>query len=99
MKVLHVLPSLDQMYGGPLRAVIDLSVHSQEFGLESEILGIGPIRMPDCKLPPEAIHSLPLGTPRRYRFSRQLRPWLDENLPRYDGAIIHGLWLYINWAT
>jgi glycosyltransferase involved in cell wall biosynthesis len=99
MKVLHVLPSLDQMYGGPLRAVIDLSVHSQEFGLESEILGVGPVQISDCRLRREAIHSLPLSAPRMYRFSRELKPWLDKNLERYDGAIIHGLWLYINWAT
>jgi glycosyltransferase involved in cell wall biosynthesis len=99
MKILHVLPSLDQMYGGPLRAVVDLSVHSQEFGLESEIVGVGPFRMGDCKLRREAIHSLPLSAPRMYRFSRELKPWLDKNLERYDGAIIHGLWLYINWAT
>lgn len=99
MRVLHVLPSLDQMSGGPLRAVVDLSVHSQEFGLESEIVGVGPFRMPDCRLRREAVHSLPLSAPRMYRFSRELKPWLDKNLERYDGAVIHGLWLYSNWAT
>jgi glycosyltransferase involved in cell wall biosynthesis len=55
--------------------------------------------MPDCGLRREAIHSLPLSAPRTYRFSRELKPWLDKNLERYDGAVIHGLWLYSNWAT
>ena len=38
-----VLRQLSQKYGGPLRAVLDLSAHATELGLESEILGFGEI--------------------------------------------------------
>jgi glycosyltransferase involved in cell wall biosynthesis len=99
MRVLHVLPSLDQMSGGPLRAVLQLSLESQEFGLQSEILGLGGVDIPDCGLSRAAMHSVPTDTPKCYGYSRSLRPWLAKNLNRFDGVIMHGLWVYPNWAT
>jgi len=99
MKILHVVPSLDQMDGGVIRAALELAVYGQEFGIRSEILGIGPLNIPDCKLPCEAIHSLPLDQPRSYRFSKHLKPWLRERVSGFDGVVLHGLWLYPNWAT
>ncbi|MEQ1885596.1 MAG: glycosyltransferase [Bryobacteraceae bacterium] len=99
MRVLHVLPSLAQSYGGPIRAVLDLSSRAQQFGLESEVLGCGPVSMPDNPLGSELLHSVPLGSPASYCYSPQLRPWLRANLQRFDGVVIHGMWLYPGWAT
>jgi glycosyltransferase involved in cell wall biosynthesis len=87
------------MYGGPLRAVIDLSFESRPFGLESEIVGFGNFNIPDCPLPREAFHCLPLHRPAAYRYSRSFKPWLTQNLRRFDGVVIHGLWQYPNWAA
>ena len=99
MRVLHVLPSLDQMYGGPLRAAIDLSSHSRCFGLESEIVGLGALNIGDNELPLTDFHKVPLSFPLSYRYSRALRPWLAKNLCRFNGVIIHGLWQYPSWAA
>jgi glycosyltransferase involved in cell wall biosynthesis len=99
MNILHVVPSLDQMDGGVIRAALELAVYGQEFGIRSEILGIGPLNIPGCKLSCEAIHSLPLDHPRSYRFSKHLKPWLRERVSGFEGIILHGLWLYPNWAT
>ena len=98
MRVLHVLHSLDQCYGGPLRAVLDLSAGSIPLGLGAEVLGFGPLSIPDNPLPPELIHELPIGFPRRYVYCAGLRKWTDANLARFDGVILHGMWLYPNWA-
>jgi glycosyltransferase involved in cell wall biosynthesis len=37
------------------------------------------------------IHALGPGKG-SYRFSPRLQPWLKENLERFDGLVIHGLW-------
>jgi glycosyltransferase involved in cell wall biosynthesis len=87
------------MYGGPLRVAIDLSSHSRCFGLESEIVGLGSLNVSDNDLSPANFHNLPLGFPSVYRYSRGLRPWLAKNLHRFNGVIMHGLWLYPSWAA
>lgn len=87
------------MDGGMIRAAIDLSVYGDKFGVRSEILGLGVPNLPDCHLPSSAIHSLPLSHPFEYRYSTQLKPWLDKRISHYDGIVLHGLWLYPNWAT
>ena len=96
-RVLHILASLDQRYGGPLRAVLDLCAAGENLGVRSEILGLGDLNVPDNPFPSERIHSLAASG--SYRYSGQLRPWLRENLGRFDGAVLHGLWLYPNWAA
>jgi glycosyltransferase involved in cell wall biosynthesis len=58
---------------------------------------MGELNVPDNPFPPARIHSLPgHGS---YRYSRELRPWLRTNLTRFDGVVLHGLWLYPGWAA
>ncbi|MEQ1934044.1 MAG: glycosyltransferase [Fimbriimonadaceae bacterium] len=99
MRILHVLPSLKQSYGGPIRAVLDLSSRAEAYGLQSEVLGCGAVSMPDNPLGSDLLHSVPLGFPSGYCYSPQLRPWLRANLHRFNGVVIHGMWLYPGWAT
>jgi glycosyltransferase involved in cell wall biosynthesis len=98
MRILHVVHSLDQRYGGPLRAVLDLSARSIDLNLDSEVLGFGPLSIPDNPFPREKIHELPIGFPHTYSFSPGLKKWTSQNLARFDGVILHGMWLYPNWA-
>jgi len=99
VRILHVLHSLDQQYGGPIRAVLDLSARSVALGMESEVVGFGPVSIPDNPFPCERIHGLPVSFPRPYRYSRAFPRWLEDNLGRFDGVILHGMWLYPNWAA
>jgi glycosyltransferase involved in cell wall biosynthesis len=99
MRVLNVVGSLDQRSGGPLRAVLDLSAMSTPLGLYSEILGFGPISIPDNPLASELVQSLPLSSPISYGYAPALRQWCKNNLRRFDVAILHGLWMYPNWAV
>ncbi|MEO8660333.1 MAG: glycosyltransferase [Bryobacteraceae bacterium] len=98
-RVLHVIPSLDERTGGPLRAVLDLSFLGQTYGLHSEIVGPGPIRMKDNPLDSALIHETATPTLQSYAYSRDLRSWLEANVNRFDGVVSHGMWLYPNWIT
>jgi glycosyltransferase involved in cell wall biosynthesis len=41
-----------------------------------------------------------LGPPQGgYRYTPRLRPWLSENLQRFDGVAIHGLWQYHSYGS
>jgi glycosyltransferase involved in cell wall biosynthesis len=73
-----------------------LSARARAFGLESEILGVGELRVPDNPFPSELVHSVPLGWPSAYRYSPGMAPWLDRNLGRFDGVVVHGMWLHPN---
>jgi glycosyltransferase involved in cell wall biosynthesis len=34
-----------------------------------------------------------------YRWTPRLQPWIAENLSRFDGVVIHGLWQYHGYGT
>ena len=34
-----------------------------------------------------------------YRYTPRLRPWLGQNLDRFDGAVIHGLWQWHSYGS
>lgn len=99
MKILHVLGSLQQSSGGPLRGTLDLSARGFEFNLHSEIVGVGPLNVSDNPFPEAFIHSLPSGCLRSYGYCSLLRPWLRQHLRDFDGVVIHGMWQYHTWAA
>ena len=99
MRILHILPSADQRYGGPIRAVVDLSAHAANFGLRSDILAFGNLDLPDNPLNDGAIHVLPTTFPHNYCYCSSFDQWSRENLKRFDGVVLHGMWLYPNWAA
>jgi hypothetical protein len=76
VRVLHILPSLDQRSGGPLRAVLDLSFLGQSYGLESEVVGVGELNVQDNLLQESLIHSCGGEWPQSYSYSSRLRSWL-----------------------
>ncbi len=98
-KVLHVLSSLDETYGGPLRLVLDLSARAEGPQLSSQIVGIGDFLVSDYSFDKSRIHSLRSASKNAYAYSSELRPWLQRNLPEFHGVMIHGAWTYPTWAT
>ena len=41
-----------------------------------------------------------LGPPQgSYRYTPRLQPWLRENLGRFDGVVIHGLWQWHSYGS
>ncbi len=96
MRLLHVLHSLRDSAGGPLRATVQMVGRS---ALRADILGVGPIRIAGNPLAPERIHALVPGRPRAYGYSPDLRAWLRSHLEDYDGVVLYGMWLYPGWAA
>jgi glycosyltransferase involved in cell wall biosynthesis len=99
MKILHVVGSLDQRSGGPLRAVLDLSAMTRSLGLYSEIIGLAPLLATDNPFPVGLIHAFPTKGPASYGYSPDMSRWCRENVSRFDGVMLHGLWSYANWAV
>ncbi len=98
-RILHIVPSLDQAHGGPLRLVLDLSAKALPLGLESEVAGPGPHHAAAKPRPPRRIHAWPGDRSPPGGPCSQLAPWLRANLPRFQGVVIHGAWLFPGWAA
>ena len=98
-RILHIVPSLDQAHGGPLRLVLDLSAHAHTLGLESEVAGPAPLRADDNPLPPSLIHAFPVDGSAVWAHCSQLTTWLRANLSRFQGVVIHGAWLFPGWTA
>jgi len=97
-RILHVVPSLDQRHGGPLRLVLDLSARAEGRGLTSEVAGPGPLMVADNPMADGRIHAFPARSG-AWAYCPALRAWLRENVGRFDGVVVHGAWLYPGWAA
>ena len=82
---------LDQRDGGPVRAIVDLSAASEEYGVESHL--------PDNPLPAGRIHITPPAVFHAFRYAPGLRRWLRRHVSQFDGVVIHGMWLYPGLAA
>ena len=92
--VLHVLCSIDERDGGPVRAVFDLSAEALPLGYSADILGFGSDVRVQSKFPLSRVHVLPGGRYPSLRDALALRKWLRANLHKYRGLILHGMWLW-----
>lgn len=99
MRLLHILPSLNEAYGGPLRLVLDLSSRADAHGIQSEVAGVNRLRVHANPMPESAIHPFPGGNEAGYAQSPALHSWLDTHIGQYDGAAIHGAWHHPGWAA
>ena len=98
VKLLHIIGSMDPNTGGTYQAVQTSVIEMDKQGVRSEVA---------CLDDPESlflnqdcfpIHALgPSKGP--WCYSPKLAQWLGENLPRFDVAIVHGLWLYHSYAV
>jgi glycosyltransferase involved in cell wall biosynthesis len=94
MNVLHVISSLDQRHGGPIRAVLDLSAASHAHGVRSEVLSVGEIPVQDNPLERGLVHGVPFRIPNRYYYTPDLSRWLRQNIGRFNCAVLHGMWQF-----
>jgi len=98
MRILRVIVTMDPSFGGPCQGIRNSIPEQEKLGITNEVL---------CFDTPDAqylgkdgfiIHTIgPAKGP--YSYCSSLRPWLAENISRFDAIIIHGLWLYNNYGT
>jgi glycosyltransferase involved in cell wall biosynthesis len=98
MRILHVMRSFNPASGGPIESVRLLATSYRQAGHEAEAATLDDPDAPFLKDVPMPVHAHgpAMGV---YGYSPRLLPWLRENLPRFDGVVVNGLWQYHGLAA
>ena len=92
IRLLRALHSLDPAGGGPGAGVRSVTPVLAARGVATEIVTVDdPARAHRC---PEALCHAVGPSPRSNGYTPALRAWLRRELPRFDAAVVHGMWQY-----
>lgn len=93
MRILHIISSVDAASGGPAEGLKQYCNIYKAGGHEVEVASLdAPEAVKDCAFPAPVIGLGPgAGV---YGYTPRAVPWLRTNLPRFDLAIINGVWQY-----
>lgn len=98
-RLLHVIRSVSPEKGGPAVGIAELARVTLRAGAPPmEVVSLDDPHeafLQGCDYP---IHALGPGMG-NYGYTSQLVPWIRENLARFDGVILHGLWQYHSYGT
>ena len=98
MKLLHVIAGMDPRTGGVGQAVRTMATGLTEIGWQNEIVCLD---APGASFLSEEKFIVYATGPGKgpWCYSKDLSIWLRNNLSKFDGVIVHGLWLYNGYAT
>ncbi|WP_321476848.1 glycosyltransferase [uncultured Paludibaculum sp.] len=99
LRILHVLGSLDFKTGGPLRTTVELAEQTAKLGLRHEILGFRCDQTAEIDGKAAIVNSVRQSAIRSLGYSRDVSTWLEDNISRFDGAILHTSWLNITYQA
>ena len=98
MKVLHVIGSMDPKSGGPCQGIRNSIKGLKDQIDQREVVSLDDPGAAFLGQDPFVIYPLgPANNP--WKYSPRLKPWLDNNIEKYDVIIINGLWLYLSFAV
>src|SRR5882762_6592576 len=97
MKILQVISSMDPRTGGTSQAVRSLCSQMVQPDQAMEVVCLDDSNSDYLRNESIQIHALGHGRG-PWAYHPALRPWLDKNLPRFDAAILNGLWQYPGYA-
>jgi glycosyltransferase involved in cell wall biosynthesis len=97
MKFLHLIASMNPHTGGPCQAIRCFANWFIEHGNTIEVVCLDDPNSDYLSQESLDIHALGKGRG-SWSYHPALRPWLKENLPRFDAVILNGLWQYPGYA-
>lgn len=92
MKVIHVVPTMDETWGGPVTSLKQISIMLRRAGLDSKIVCTH--NDISTSLSDDLVFSFPRNFPRRWFFSLAMMKKLSSILQAADIVHIHGLWTF-----
>ncbi len=110
MNILHIVPSVSLVYGGPSQMVLGLSQALAAEGVDVTLIttnsngdaGQAPLDVPlgkEIEQDGYKVIYFPCSPFRRYKFSLPLLQWLARNAKHYDLAHIHALFSPVSTAA
>ncbi|MCK1269273.1 glycosyltransferase [Bradyrhizobium sp. 49] len=111
MKILHLIPTVDPKYGGPIEGILSSAPLLAALGHQRSVACLD--HPTDPWIASFPLDVFPLGTRPtarrkllrrwlpwvRYDFSNELIPWLKEHAREFDIIVVNGLWNYIDLAA
>lgn len=94
LRILHLINSVNPLEGGTVECVAQIGGYLGSHGDNVEVVACGD--RPDDPWVgkfPLKVHALGPGLG-RYSYSPRVRPWLRQNIDRFDVLIVNGLWQY-----
>jgi glycosyltransferase involved in cell wall biosynthesis len=96
-RLLHVVASLAPAAGGTTEGIRKLAESSAGVSAAEVVCLDDP---GESYLRGQSFPVHALGPPRgSYRYTPRLGEWLEQNVARFDGVVIHGLWQYHSYGT
>lgn len=89
---------MDPSSGGPCQGIRNSVPALEALGVRNEVVCLDDPAADFVGDDPFPVHALgPCKGP--WAYASGLRPWLRENLARFDAVLVHGLWLYHSHAA
>ena len=93
MRLLHVIRTLNPIFGGPTDSVRMFAGAHRRAGNEVEVATLDDPAAEFSRLPDGEVHAF--GPSRgNYHYQPKLEEWLRANYARFDGVIVNGIWQY-----
>lgn len=97
MRVLHIMPSMDPVFGGPVAAIHVMARGLQEAGVDVDIVTVHPQARSKSSIEESRVglhwRSFPVQLP-GYGVSMPLGRWLRKHVREYDLVHVHGVFSF-----
>ncbi len=98
VKLLRVIASMDPKTGGPPNGINYITPFLNELNVETTIVCLD--KTNELFIKNSTIKTVALSQNKTaWQYNSQLYNWLINNLINYDVVIVHGLWIYNNYAV